>query len=441
MRGVGIAENCLVSSRVDGESVSTVPPGRRRIPEWLRGDYLWSVLGTLLPMAVYLVTLPLLSRLYTPSDFGRFAVIAAGGAILTAIASLRYEAAIMLPEDAQRAWRLLLLCVVVATGVTVTLSSVAWLVGRQLAWGAFEVAMLPAVAAFGLATALSQFFVQFLVRCRRFVLLAGLRAIQGALIFVCAWLAAGSGCTGLVLGAVAGAAFLATAAFLVCMGMGFRPVAEFRDLLSLAKEYAYFPRHSLLAVLLNVLAYQLVVLLMPLVFDPEFTGLFAQVNKVFFAPFAVVVAALGQVFYARAARLASAAELRAFLGRFHLLVGAGLLIPMLLLMVAGEELLVFFLGQQWAGAGQICGLMAPFFWLNLVFSGSSAVMHLYRKGFFELWLNALLLAAALLPFGMVVGGLGKAGFLASYSLAGCLVFAYFGMWTYRNANQIEREIA
>jgi O-antigen/teichoic acid export membrane protein len=409
-----------------------------RVASWLKGDYVWSVIGSVLPQAAYLLTLPVLSRLYSPADYGHFAVVASLSAIAVALASLRYESAVMLPRQDSEAWQIVKLCLMLSVLVIGGLAVLGGLAALTARVDGDTAALLPWVTGFALTQAAGQLLAQFMVRMKRFLWLAVGRLGQAGIVFAVAWQMHGNSWAGLVQGGVAGAACFTAAAAWACHRQGYRLSFDFSGFAALLRKYSYFPRKSLLAVMLNVSSYQLVFILVPLVYGAAFAGLFAQVSKVFFAPLAVVSGALAQVFYAHAAQLTTGSALRQYLKRFHFVLGGAFLLPVMITAAWGETLIGWFLGDAWRGAGMLCLWLAPFFWFNLVFSASSPVVHLYQKGFFEFFLNLSLLVASLAPLALAFAGLGPESYIAVYAGLGCAVFAYFGVWTYRNADEVEK---
>ena len=66
--------------------------------------------GTTIAQAIPVAITPILTRLYTPEDFGLLAVFVAFSTILGSISSGRYELAIMLPENDEDAINIAALC-------------------------------------------------------------------------------------------------------------------------------------------------------------------------------------------------------------------------------------------------------------------------------------------------------------------------------------------
>src|SRR3954471_16287753 len=85
--------------------------------------------GQLLAIAVS----PLLSRLYTPADFGLFSLVNAFAMVLGTVAALRYEMAIPLPRADDEARAVLVVAACVTLGTTVATTVLFWLLGPVVA--------------------------------------------------------------------------------------------------------------------------------------------------------------------------------------------------------------------------------------------------------------------------------------------------------------------
>src|SRR5690606_29477155 len=75
--------------------------------------------GTAGAQLITIAATPLLTRLYTPNDFGVLAVYMSVLALFTVVASLRYELAIPLPESDDDAIHIVVLCLFITLLMTV----------------------------------------------------------------------------------------------------------------------------------------------------------------------------------------------------------------------------------------------------------------------------------------------------------------------------------
>lgn len=88
--------------------------------------------GTAMGQLLLVLALPVLTRLYSPADYGALAVYSATLLVLLVLVSLRFEVAIPLPEDDQVAGSLLALSLLSLAAVTLVVSVLVWLTGDAL---------------------------------------------------------------------------------------------------------------------------------------------------------------------------------------------------------------------------------------------------------------------------------------------------------------------
>ena len=73
------------------------------------------VTGTTLAQAIPIAISPILTRLYSPEDFGVFAIYFSASMVLSVFATGKYEMAITLPKDKEQSRHLVQLSVFIAT--------------------------------------------------------------------------------------------------------------------------------------------------------------------------------------------------------------------------------------------------------------------------------------------------------------------------------------
>lgn len=77
--------------------------------------------GTTVAQAIPVMISPILTRIYTPEDFGVLALFIAITSIFGSIANARYELAIVLPEKDEDAVNIVALCILIAFSISVGL--------------------------------------------------------------------------------------------------------------------------------------------------------------------------------------------------------------------------------------------------------------------------------------------------------------------------------
>ncbi|HEX6435244.1 MAG TPA: oligosaccharide flippase family protein, partial [Gemmatimonadales bacterium] len=87
--------------------------------------------GTAIGQLLLFIAVPVLTRLYSPADYGALGVFSSTLQILVVLASLRYEQAIALPEEEDVARSLLGLTFLLLTAMTSLVSLLVWLAGDE----------------------------------------------------------------------------------------------------------------------------------------------------------------------------------------------------------------------------------------------------------------------------------------------------------------------
>ena len=85
--------------------------------------------GTIFSQLLNIITIPILTRLYSPADFGLLGIFTAVLTVIMTFISFRYEYAIPVPKDTENAAHLLVLCIVIICSVSLVLSVLLLLFG------------------------------------------------------------------------------------------------------------------------------------------------------------------------------------------------------------------------------------------------------------------------------------------------------------------------
>jgi O-antigen/teichoic acid export membrane protein len=392
--------------------------------------------GTALGQAITVLVSPILTRLYTPEDFGVFGVYASILGIVTVVASLRYEFALPLPEDDKTAANILVLCFILLFGMT-TLS---WLVihslGNQIvAWanvpGLKPYLWLIPLGMLGAGT--YQILNYWAVRKRDFPRIARTRlsrgvaraALQVGVGFV------NSGPLGLLLGQFAGETVGSTSLGLAAWRKdraSFQAVS-LQGIRLAGARYKRFPLFSSWAGLLDALGLQLPQILFAAFYGAEVAGWFALGHRVIAAPLNIVIDSVAQVYFGEAARLprdnpkAMRSLFLKLTGRLALTGG----LPVAVICALAPWFFTIVFGPGWEMAGRYVQIMGILFAVRFAVIPLSHTLNiLERQDLYLIWDGTRL--------ALVVGSLlaGKAsGFsditaVGVYSLS--MMTAYVLLW-------------
>ncbi|MGR2736914.1 lipopolysaccharide biosynthesis protein [Billgrantia sp. Q4P2] len=355
-----------------------VIPAKRLLPThaFARGV---SVLvgGTAGAQLLAIAAAPLLTRLYTPEDFGLLAVYGGLLALFTVVASGRYQMAIPLPETEREAAEVLVLSLAVAALTTFAALLLVALGGRSLAEALGVPALTPWLWLLPLGVAFAGSFQaasHWAVRTRAFPAIAATKIKQSLALLVIQLGASPLGGGGLLLGHAAGQGV----GTLTLVRPALRAAAEHRvtaaGVWAAARRYRKFPLFSTWSGLFNTLGKQLPPLLFAVLFSPVAAGLYALAHRVLAMPMTLIGEAVGKVFFSSAAEAHRRGELGPLVAKVHATLAQVAMPPAIVLMVIGPDLFALVFGERWREAGDFARWMAP--WLYLVFI-TSPLSHLF----------------------------------------------------------------
>lgn len=159
-----------------------------------------------------------------------------------------------------------------------------------------------------------------------------------------------------------------------------------RELMKLLKKYRQFPLYQAPQQALNALSQQAPILLFGLWYYPEMTGYYALALACLAAPVALLSKALGDWLYPQMARCSTDAFSRLLLHSTLVLAGIGVL-PMIVLMAEPQAIFIHIFGDQWSPAGDIAGILAPWFWLVAVNTPALKALMIMQAQKYTLLLN------------------------------------------------------
>jgi O-antigen/teichoic acid export membrane protein len=381
--------------------------------------------GGALAQALPLLLGPLLTRLYSPTQFGLYHLFAAVAANVAVVACARYEHALPLARDDAEAHALVALCrwILLTVMAFSALGAVAW----ALSIGALWPLWLPAaVGAFGwlsLATLVA-------VRAQRFGALATSRVLQhgGGAALQAAAGAAGAGLWGLVVAPIAAA--LAAAAWLrPRLGQGW--TVSRSAMKAVAQRHRDFPvlntPHAFLGALQDTLAVALIAAWQ----GPAAAGFWGLALRYLKAPATLVGGAVSQALYPALAAGGAATEQGRSAVRRVMRNLALLALPLVLaLWLFAPAAFAAAFGASWREAGELARALALYIGVHFVASPLSVATMAWGAQAWALKLSLVgqTLFIAALASGLAIGGLNAAGWAVSAAMA-----VYFGWFFWKLA--------
>ena len=324
---------------------------------WLFRQIAVLMLGAGIAQVLSIIASPILTRLYDPSALGLSGTLATLTSFIAVIASLRYEAAVVLEADDEWAHHIFILSMLVLGG-TVLLTLGAAGAAHALGLGGAGVGdVLPFVPLSLAMTGIQQVLERWLVRCKAFRPIATVQVVRSVLTLASqvAGGLAGLGWLGLIIGTLIGQA-AGVAATRWIAGPELRGAVThrptLRQLCAAAERHHQFLLLSTPQVLLSSFAYGIPVLLLQWQYASAAAGYFYLAIRIIAIPQQVIGEAVRPVFFRRAAEVAGdAAALHRHFLKLTLILTAVALPMVIALLAAGPELFAFVFGRQWQRAG------------------------------------------------------------------------------------------
>ncbi len=398
--------------------------------------------GTAIAQAIPILISPILSRLYTPEEFGVLALFMSAASVLGVISTARYELAIMLPDSKRDAMNVLMLSIGIAMVVSLA-SLVIILLFQQPILTFFNTPELEGwlflVPVMVLLMGVYQSFNYWSTRNKTFKKNSagrisqsvGMSAVNLSLGF------AGAGSIGLVIGSFIGQAIAA----LVLAWRAITHPKEWKMAFSIklirknANKYSNFPRINTPHAFIDTLQNHGIVLIIIYFFTKTILGSYNFAYRVLKAPVGLIGSSMYQVFYQKASRsLNEGTDIRPMVIRIYrnlFVIGFPVFT---LLFIFAPEIFAFVFSEQYRMAGEIAQILMPWLFLNYMVMPVTcvAVVMNRQKGAFLISLTDIVFKAIALIVGGISGNYEFAFLLMSILCSALLLFAMF--WYYRIAS-------
>ncbi len=398
------------------------------------------MIGTMVAQAIPVIITPLLTRLYSPEDYGLFALFGALVAFLSAAATGRYELAVMLPEDKDDADALVVLSIIIAIGFGLILLLVMLLTRNEIAkfLGHPDIApwllLVPAgVFVTGCYNALNY----WLNRYERYRYMSINRMLQsglgGGLQLSMGTMALGA--AGLIIGPViAGAATAGQLAVVFARSFRVKDIQGLKArMIDLGRRYINHPIHLLPAHWIGAAALQVPVFAISILFDTATVGLYALAYRITVLPTTLVANAIGDVYRQRAT--VRYREHRDFRRLFLMTLGttaALAVVPTIIIFAIAPELFAVVFGETWRVAGEYARILLIASFFQFVFTPvDKGALIVGATGYIVVWHLVRLVCFVAVPFFGWIFSLSVEWVLVLFVVANVTVYVLDGIVEYR----------
>jgi O-antigen/teichoic acid export membrane protein len=342
--------------------------------------------GTTIAQAIPIVITPILTRMYTPEDFGVLALFVAITVILGTVANARYELAITLPESEENAIEIAALGIVISSLFSLFLLIPFVLFNRPLSlllnesgisfWLYFVPLVVWVVGIFNVLIYLN-------IRCKKYKDIAKSNVYKSvAMVGVQLFLGVVSaGLAGLILGQIASSV---SSVYRLSKNIDtmklYRNMKKRKRLVYNAMRYKKFLIYMFPASLMNALFGNIVSLAIPSLFEIKTLGFYSLAQRVLGAPMSLIGSSVSQVYAQEASeeRNATGKIVSTFNKTLKKLVILSFLffLPLYFLV---EDIFAIAFGEDWRVAGYYAKLLLPYFSLKFVVSSLSLTDSIMEK--------------------------------------------------------------
>ena len=352
--------------------------------------------GTTIAQAIPIAMSPILTRIYTPEDFGIFALYMSISALIAEVATGRYELAIMLPKKEEEANQVFILSIMIASLLSFITLMIVFLFNAQLTalLGNEEISgWLYFVPLTVFLTGVYQSFNYWQNRHNEYKQLGLCRVSNAAsnagVNIVMAMVK--SGPAGLILGTIIGR-FIGILYMLLSKTV---TKVHFKidklKIFALAKRYKKFPLINSLHAFVDLLKDNLVNIYLSIKYSTATLGFFYFVIRIMQVPSIVLGLALSQVFYKKASVVyTQEKDIQELVKKLIKTLSAIAIVPAILLFFFSEELFVFAFGEEWLEAGRYAKALVPYIFFHFIASPIAMVPLITNRqgtafywGFFE----------------------------------------------------------
>ena len=391
--------------------------------------------GTTIAQAIPVAISPILTRIYTPSDFGVFALFIALIALFSPIASARYEQALLLPAKDEDALSLFALgfFILLSTSLLLTLFIVifhtfllSFFENKSIS---FWLYFIPLTVFFiGLFNLLSYWN----NRKKLYTALSQatiFKAVALAIVQIGIGLLK-DGATGLISGQiiaqlVANTRLLKSLIFDASKYKVLKPL----KILALSKKYRNFPMYQIPHVIFNTVGTNLPIYIFSSFFSAATTGLYALSTRIVLAPLMIISGAYAKVYNEIIVqRIHSNQESYHYTLSFLKSLAIKVLPIIIIITFFAPEIFAFVFGEMWREAGIYTQILSPWLFINIMVASVAyipSVLGMQKKALYVSMVQVLVSTIAL-----SIGVMSESVYIAliAFMISSSLILLYNLTW-------------
>lgn len=339
--------------------------------------------GTTIAQVIPIAISPILTRIYTPDDFGFFALYMAFIAIGAAIVTGKYEMAIFLPKKQEHSKYLVWISIVFSLFFSFLIMIIYMLFSNDInlffSLSDGNLYFIP----FGIFLfSFYSILLQWMNRNKAYKLMSKNRVVQISSISFFQLLIGliQKISYGLIIADIIGRAVSIIIILKSILHQIRLSYFSFRKSIYFIKRYKKFPFLEMPATALNIASFQIPYILMPIIFTSSIAGYYFLVFRVMMLPASLIGDAVLEVFKNRAINdLNLYGSCQRIYKKIFIFIFSIAILPTIIIIFYGESIFSFVFGQEWREAGQYAQILAPFAFLRLLSAPLSYIFVIREK--------------------------------------------------------------
>lgn len=362
--------------------------------------------GRIVSQTIPIIVTPILTRIYTPEEFGIFAIFSSMVALVSVVSNGRYNLAVMLPKEDERAKIIVLGSDFVASIVVMVITFCLLFLGKDffISINAQELYDYWYLIGFvSLLFVLYEDIFYYCLRKKEYKIIARGSLIQTFILVAFRLLFGFIGYTkyGLIysylLGVFVGYVYL----FFVC-GISAKErfkLFNIKNIKEVLLKYIKFPKYSLLADTIYTVNSSSPSLFFNKYFGNQVAGIYSMSEKILGSPLWFITSSVGDVFKQEASEKYRDTGTCKFIfintAKNLFLFG---LLPFFMIFILSPIVIPFLLGENWSEAGNYVRILSIMYFARFVVSPVSYVVYILEKQKYNLFFQILLFCDIVVAF-------------------------------------------
>ncbi len=391
--------------------------------------------GATIAQAIPIAISPILTRIYTPEDFGVFALFLAVTGLFSSVSSGRYDLAIMLPKKDEDAINIFALGMIIITLLSLSLLVLVLLLNEYIAMLlrneeiSFWLYFVPVAVFF---TGMFNLLSYFNNRKKNYEDIANATIIKSIMLAMVQLIVGfmKEGASGLISGQIV-ASWFANLRLLKNILKDKLLISKISKIkmISLAKHYKDFPKYQVPHAMLNTFSSYIPIYMFTPFFGLTVVGLYSLSTRIIFTPMMILAGASAKVYNQKVTQLYHEdGDVYGFTVRLLKSLLKKIVVPFLIIVVFAPDIFGFIFGESWREAGVYTQILSPWLWMVFFAATISFVPSLLNLQKRALLLEIIYTTLRVMAIG--IGLLYQSVYIAllSYSIVGFLMLNYNIWW-------------